>query len=149
MKIKDNFSDKDSVLTIPASWFNTLARFYNYLTGEGCIIEKPANTSANNPPIIKILDIGSSSAVSLSDDDPLAPAATALEGTSTEASRSDHVHPLGSPVNPSLSITDLSVTPEGSSTANTSTFTYNGTTGVKIRLLSRVYYNDTATTPVL
>ena len=54
----------------------------------------------------------------------------------------------GAPLAPT-SYTDLSVSGEGSVAAQTNSWTYDGTNGVKVTEQTRTYYDHTATSPVL
>lgn len=53
------------------------------------------------------------------------------------------------PADPSSAVVDLSVLGEGSAAAETNTWTFGGTNGVKVTLQTRTYYDHTATSPVL
>jgi len=106
---KDNFSSKDPVAKISASWLNGIAAFLKHIqveiiNGRGIIARftKPDNPSSANPPKIT-LDFsdakfsGGNDGAELSDATPLADSGTGSAGTAELASREDHKHPLNAP----------------------------------------------------
>lgn len=52
-RIKEDFRQGAPISTIPAEWFNQVARFLNHMVGDGIQVKKPDFPSVNNP--VKIL----------------------------------------------------------------------------------------------
>lgn len=50
--IKDDFAPGAPVSTIPAEWFNQVARFLNHFVGNGIQVDKPDKPSLNSPVTI-------------------------------------------------------------------------------------------------
>ncbi len=95
--IKDDFSERDTILAVPASWFNSVAKFLNTLSVRGGVtLEKPHNPSKLDPVVLEIPEqvpvSDGGSDIELSDAPPKDVATTATAGTSATAARADHVH---------------------------------------------------------
>ena len=106
MHIKDDFDGGRPITQVPASWFNSVAKFLNNLIpGENVGLEKHDDGSAS---VIRVLGVvtetGLSAAMAslgqqapirkndLSSTNPKIIAKAAVVGTSTKVAREDHVH---------------------------------------------------------
>jgi len=99
LRIKDNFKASDKLFSVPAEWYNSVARFINTFTvrnGDGTYLSKPVVPSDNDPvalvfPTTGAADPGTPSAPEdptiLGDDGEGAPLA---EGADDDALTDDY-----------------------------------------------------------
>lgn len=142
-RLKDDFGRGTHISEIPAAWFNQVARFLNTLRVSGLgTIDKPALPSESTPveisipeaALLQVADAAAAAAVDeltipeLSDLDPLQDELIPDPGTSDEAARADHAHPVPLPFTGNLaSRTQLDVT---GNTADTASWVNTDNTGV-------------------